>query len=346
MLEILAKQYFPKMLKSLISNCLSQIIPQSVMDLNGYDTVYFQCKKFQNFLQLHSLVDQDYNNAIVEYVVDLERHFWRKKRCETLEKARSMLVTKTYDIYDPENSIFKSSHPAQEMTSSSFFELYPCRISANGAGIVSLLYDVLEECRKFSEVVSKTSTIIHEKDDSADIVSDAERQLIKTSRDIISLFQAICPIYHQQRFINFPQLAILFSNDCKYISFHLSRISCMYRHCFIAAAANQATTRFNSPIPSPSNQITGRKDSIGFYSEISQLMKLADSHFRDVINSQYQNIRTELQQFNKFEKLLHVSVIAKSTQDCIKLTKVVFQNLQSLSRVTKVCISICLCIII
>jgi len=54
-------------------------------------------------------------------------------------------------------------------------------------------------------------------------------QLYYSSRDMLDLFRAIMPVYHEHSIEEIPGLAMLFFNDCMYISHHLLTLGFQYQ---------------------------------------------------------------------------------------------------------------------
>eukprot|EP00510_Aplanochytrium_minuta_P004871 CAMPEP_0184025724 /NCGR_PEP_ID=MMETSP0954-20121128/13007_1 /TAXON_ID=627963 /ORGANISM="Aplanochytrium sp, Strain PBS07" /LENGTH=570 /DNA_ID=CAMNT_0026309615 /DNA_START=1092 /DNA_END=2804 /DNA_ORIENTATION=+ len=224
-------------LSHILLRILKETLPESFERLVHYGKVVSLAKNFEAELVAMGLIsDTDgikhqnlCGKVLTPYVEDIEEHIAQKQRTSLLGKSReimmgdylsSMVVKDETDrcslaSLDELVSSEKKSVRKKEMDIGNdigdFFFLRSMRVSVCAFRIMELIHETMLEATKCTSAARATV-------------------LYHTCRDIFELFRSIVPAIHKQNMDNSPRVAMLFHNDCLYLSHHALVLAHMYRH--------------------------------------------------------------------------------------------------------------------
>ncbi|CAH1995787.1 unnamed protein product [Acanthoscelides obtectus] len=179
----------------LIKHCLDNTIPTTTADLQNFNTVIDATRNLEDLLEETKIFADD-TNSIVEYVRQVDKLFIDKK-CEKYDASACQIIKKDlYEMTEVDMIFNPDGFLSTDKNSST------CFVSKSTLDLLELLEKIMQQAVGASEVCAS--------------------KLVLTAQNIIRLYIARVPEYHQKLLQTIPQQVALFHNNCYYLSYKLS----------------------------------------------------------------------------------------------------------------------------
>lgn len=217
-LSCVGRQVSQELLELIVKECLTPAIPHNNKDMAEFEANCIEpTKAFQGILVNLKFIPED-DNALEEFVKNIDVLFVNKKSQDILLRARELMkselhnTVKVSDEYPlgemaggpSERKSRKVELASSGQGSSDTFKLPACQISACTQQLMTLAYETLEEATSSSQ--------------------ECAVQLFFAARNMFELFCSVYPTAHQKALSLFPQMSAVFNNDCMYVCHHLAMI--------------------------------------------------------------------------------------------------------------------------
>lgn len=215
----------------LIKNCLSESVPTSRDQLEGYRAVIEAIIMFEDLLSKNGFLT-DGNKAILNYATNIDTLF-ADKTCERyLVAARNIMKKDLHNTLQvghmsttaPEDvDHYEMDHTVHlNAVSADTFQFPSCQISKSAEELLELVHDILEEA-----------------------VNSTDRCAVKlfyTARNIFKIYCSIVPEFHKKLLETIPQQSALFHNNCMYLAHKLQILTIEFKEKFPPVLQRHTTT--------------------------------------------------------------------------------------------------------
>ena len=237
----------PEVEELVIAHRLSTSIPRSSLELDEYNHVKAQTRKFEEEIIKMGFAEQGKMCKMSEYADNVNMHFVAQKSQDILVHARSILTKPIHDTItlakvDPFSKLAQIlPNPAISQTDdfsddslgidikSLSFAFPKCSISSSVQEFVNYLYEILGECSQSDN-------------------PSASVQLFHSARNMVDLFCAVLPSYHSGEISEIPRVAAVQHNNCMYLAHHLITLGNQF-HSKLSPPLNSQTTTFIDQVP-------------------------------------------------------------------------------------------------
>lgn len=181
----------------IITQCLEYTVPSTTEDLENYNVVIQNTKKFEKSLRSFGIFVEDYT-PLIEFTKNIDVHFINKKCKEYLLASEAIMKKDLHDMkdvgvpYNPEKALEFSEN-----------ELISCCVSKSAIELMDFLEKIILQAISASGKFAK--------------------QLLYTVKNIIIKYSLFVPQHHSTLLQTIPQQAALFQNNCFYISVEIKK---------------------------------------------------------------------------------------------------------------------------
>lgn len=200
----------PDLFNTMITKSIAPAIPFSQDQLSSFDRVVQAVTQFETQCQRYGYVANNDTNLLSAYVNNMDQHYAKKRRERILQQGRKVMIRHLYD------TDMTQVHDANGHT-------YHYQITQTPQILLVLISDTLAEAVDLleSHPISASS-------------------LVDGIEDLLDMYRAIMPSYHRPQYLGSAANALVFRNDCIWLSFQLIAD---------VAAKSDAVRRFNHLLP-------------------------------------------------------------------------------------------------
>jgi len=235
-----------ELLSSALLQVLIESLPNDIAGLKEYTALQTAARGMEDALVDLGLVSSS-TRVVAPFLDDLEVHLSQKRRASLLFSARNLILSDYF------SSLTASSAEAQlcngdalyadlmsttskaNAYSEGLFKLEPMRVTTCAQEIVNLAVTAMNEAARASH-------------DRLEVEENRGVQLAtvlyETARDIFELFRVLVPMRYADELKSplSPRVALLYHNDCLYMSHHLVLLGFGYRAKFATTMADKIVT--------------------------------------------------------------------------------------------------------
>ena len=200
-------------------------------------------------------------SRFVDFLKNSQLHFAIRKKRITVARARELLLSGVYTsqmVGDIDFGISASVALASQGSSfasltSSIFKFPRCRVRDVVVELVGMCENLIAEA--FEPPIRGDSSSFPSDGAVFDSSKNSEIQMIllETAKDILDLYRCIVPTFDENRITRTPSLAMIFHNDCQYISHRITLLGGTYRVHMMRAADSKLDVPPLDPLRSSSS---------------------------------------------------------------------------------------------
>ncbi|KAM3281646.1 centromere/kinetochore protein zw10 isoform X1 [Capsicum chacoense] len=217
------KLTWPRMSDLIVSNFLSQNVPDDASKLADFQKIVKCTSNFETSLKELMFIDSSdgKDERLSKFVDNVEVHFASRKKVEILAQARNQLLQSDFCL--PEDGTRRNSKVKDDDNAESSPDL-----------AVDLLF-TSERC-VVSEAASRLMKLVH--GTLKDVCLSSPRMgldFYHAARDSLLLYEAIIPVKFERQLDSINHSAVLIHNDCHYLSQEILGLAFEYRSDFPAS---------------------------------------------------------------------------------------------------------------
>jgi uncharacterized protein YoxC len=192
---------FTDLFNTMISKSIGPAIPSSQEQLPGFDRIVQAVTQFETQCERYGYVTNGDTNLLSAYVGNMDQHYAKKRRERILQQGRKVMIRRLYD-----------TDMAQ----------------VQGADGHTYKYQITQTPQILLVLISDT---LAEAEDLLDSHPISASSLVNGIQDLLDMYRAIMPSYHRPQYLDNAANALVFRNDCVWLSHQLiADIAAKVRH--------------------------------------------------------------------------------------------------------------------
>ncbi|CAG8494488.1 1531_t:CDS:10 [Paraglomus occultum] len=264
--------FFPPLQQLIITEYLSHKIPVEISELDSFAVLAESAKEFEEEMRKLGFLPESDEMTLTEYVKDLDMHFTTKKRDILLEMGREAMIDKAFDSYvvdekeelgNESGKVVGNERPVGESGEAEGSDEINNGKDPNGREKENgkqdskadgwdvdwnEAWDEEDWENKQSTSVSDDSEperyeittkskaiiglVIKTLEEAKQLKAESAFQLYQSTLDLFDLYRVLMPVYHYEKFTSIPALAMLFYNDCMWLSRELIKLQKQFAGLF------------------------------------------------------------------------------------------------------------------
>lgn len=182
----------PDLFNVMITKSITPAIPSSKEQLPAFDLVVQAVAQFENQCQHYGYIIDKETTLLSTFVDNIDQHYAKKRRERILQQGRKVMVRRLYD------TDVTQVHDTNGHT-------YHYQITQTPQILLVLISDTLAEAMDLleSHPISASS-------------------LVHGIKDLLDMYRAIMPSYHRTQYLSTAANALVFRNDCAWLSHQLN----------------------------------------------------------------------------------------------------------------------------